>query len=454
MSIVAKPFNWADKLYRTIFLGKPNIFSDQDLNRYLDSINNGLAATSKVLGAQRSNFVIQLDLSDSRNLTQSIVTYLRYRVVIQDSGLPTTVLANRVRYDVPMIDWTDYVIDRTMPTTRYWVLVASKKTVAFNDTAAPFTNIPDPKVFSGISGTSLPTSLPTTTSEVWGNERIVFTDDISGIFLNAFESVVCILATLVQGEIPAGAYTTNTSNYALDYSLIYNSPSATDNEGLGIIQYGSDFMTPTGNNILTTNGSLIEKVQLTLYNLGRGQSIQDYFIKLATAGLADIVTRFNALVTRFNTVTGGISDILVTLQEQIDALTVVDTWHIVGDSTDSIPVPLLSTDVVKVVSGSSASINGGSYNVFSSALKFKKIAPKLVNIQGALDVTAATTNVERILFQLPSSYRPITLISVYVVTDGSYNVLSSFLGNDGKFYLGSMSSGAHYIFFNATYATI
>lgn len=226
--LTEKIFKWEDRLYKSVFKGNPHVFTAQDFNRYLDVLREYQIKSQNENGGIAVNFTIELDdaefniVPNGANTLQDEFHYFKYRIISEVSNNPCGVLYDGIMYQIPtnniwqtkritaknILPNLEYINTQTPEPIRilegYFYLVATIKTVAFSDTN-PIMHVLEPKKFSGVSGSSLPTDLPSADNTVLGNERLVYVDinDLTSTLaqklnLTTDEKVVGIIATLKQ----------------------------------------------------------------------------------------------------------------------------------------------------------------------------------------------------------------------------------------------------------------
>lgn len=300
-TVNAKPFDWADRLYKTVFKGKPNIFSAQDLNRYLDAIHSFQVTLGSAVGAIRHNWTITVSgiTKTSDVINDELEIDFNWKLEADDGLLPTVVYYKGVQFQIPVSViaaaptqiFTLSGVNTFFPPAIYFVLVATKKTVTF-DTASPVMHVSDAKEFSGVTGTSFPSELPAADNIIYGEERIEITTDPDSITLGADEEVICILATL-RNVWNRGDSSSVVAEDKFEYRLMYNASTIEEiNELLTHYSYGSTTpFEPTVLPSIKSNNGLIDFMHLFYEHYLQGQSVQDWRLATLENSLGGFTTK-------------------------------------------------------------------------------------------------------------------------------------------------------------------
>lgn len=313
MAVFAKPFNLAQKLFKTIFLGKPNIFSAQDLNRYLDFLHGHQMLISNFLGSIRENWSISATITTSgspfvdgggNNVINSTVA------ITFSKDIPLSdayVYARGVRFKIPTATINQSLVVAAGSTDRvaYVGLVAAKKLLSYGGTGT--TEIADTFDFCGVRGTDFPGTIPSSDSEVYTNERLVVVTDLDDITLGTDEEFIGLIATV--------KYQTY---YANTLSPSVHPVSATTSAGLTVL-YNACKMTdllakiPSNNNMTSiklfqTGGSVIEILAHFIDNYLTSQTKQDSRIDVVSNAISTVIDSQTTLSNRMSEIEAVINE--------------------------------------------------------------------------------------------------------------------------------------------------
>jgi hypothetical protein len=248
MPITAKPFSRALKLARMIFKPRPNVFSDQDLNRAFDMSNDKTEQAIAMSGGTKTNWepsVGGIVVPTVGATYVDLVGLISFTKV--DAGQAAYTNFNGVQFTMPIVS-INVESTNTIPVAEwknliYICLIATKTTAN-----------------STVNSTEFPTALPGPDIETWGSERLAWTwKNPSTISLGANEYLIGIVATW--------KYSPNWKKDSDDYpvlndTVLYSMESNvkdTSNNFLATTNYG----TPTSYifdrfKSAYTNGSLYE----------------------------------------------------------------------------------------------------------------------------------------------------------------------------------------------------
>jgi hypothetical protein len=316
MAVNNKPFNINDRLDRTEFKGRPNIFSAQDLNRYLDALRTGVKQVSEVAGGSRENWTVTIT-NETASVIGSVYT------MSFDWAAPTSGYAyyKGLRFELPSSSVANISMTFTVPPSSstfmgyaYFVLVATKEDLDFT-IAGPVLHIADAKEYCSVSGTdslSNAFQLPASDNTIYGDERIVATNDLASIVLLPNEEVIGIIATYkIQIEITGASSVIAPTNTGM--RLLYNMP--TKEETMQYLQaiVPSTLVNnpPAHSQLYKSNGSAMEALIHLIDQYRSGQCLQDKQIR-------DLVSASQALFLGINQANSNISTLQAGLATEIN----------------------------------------------------------------------------------------------------------------------------------------
>jgi len=437
MSLVRKPFQWSDRLFSTKFFGRPYIFSAQDMNRYLDSIKQYQSETSDIIGAKRDNFHITFNSDLSANtdpLTSNL--YFYYRFVKNSSSLPATIMAKGVKFVLPDSIFPSADSQGALPIdvnglgVGYFILTAKKVVVSYDSGSGGLYQIADVKAFSGVSGSPLPTSLPSSENVIYADELISFTYNIQSTLdsLTSAEperELICYIATVrpnyVFESTSINIKTVDNPTVAKDYSLVYNALNLVEfNQNFPAYKLKSDSSSPTDKSLVASqtigsDGSIMTALSNFYQHYISGQGVQDVLINEAVntllslnGAISRISASLNSLTNSLTTFIGDTNTAIQSIYTKFNPLLVTDTWHIVGDSSTGMGTVLTSCTMV-ALSGTTDVYNFGSDTIILNAndrLKFKFISKDIVQVTGCVKFGDNDTFADLNISVLPQAYRP------------------------------------------------
>lgn len=413
-SVNAKVFSWSDRLFQTIFKGKPNVTSAQDINRYLNAITEYQRKLSQFLGAVRDNFNIAIDTQPSfTDVGVSEATFeFTYSIVKPLSGSPACVFYNGVRFEIPVL--TAQTVEVTIPVISasynlayaYIVLVATKKDVTFNS-VAPVLHVTDPKAFSGVTSSDYPFELPAAENVIYGAERLAVVASLDDIVLGTDEEIICIVGTLRPRYQWANASSVETtaSNVVTTY-ILHNASMLSEIADMTkfLIPGLSSPFAPAYKKEYLNNGGIVDSLQLLHEQYVQGQSWQDYRITADKTTLDAYIASNDAAIAVLNVTLGTLSLNLTALQGTVTTLqgTVAaqgaslllkadkaqEPWHYVGDPSE----PTFGTRFENVLTG-------------IGRTKFMRDAFGTVFVELYVNATSDAP-FGAVLFSLPAGYRP------------------------------------------------
>lgn len=196
MSVTAKPYSRALKLVRSVFDGKPSVFTAEDLNRQLDAMSDSIIRNNDHIGAMSKNLGISAGGSNAI-INSGGDTELTAEVTIQQKVAGDVfVYYKGVEFDITSLlgtlgptVFTKTGEDKILPA--YVYLVAEKVQLTYSD---------DP-VNSGVTFSGALGSLPSSETILYRNARLTLVEGVSGITLGANEEVICVVATFRQSRI-------------------------------------------------------------------------------------------------------------------------------------------------------------------------------------------------------------------------------------------------------------
>lgn len=285
-TINPKPFSVSERLYKTKFLGKPAVFAAEDINRWMDALVWSRDKLFSAVGAVRENFTVTADtltVTTDAGPPAEVTFGFNWSLDKVSGGSPAYVFYNGVAYNVPEGSGSASLTQPNSGSSSlllgaYLFLVATKKTVSFND-SPPVLHVADPKAFSGITGDSFPEEIPSSDNVVYGGERLEVALSAGDISLSADEEVICILATfkhqvlypttenslyLPGGPIPGEAF----------LSVMHNAISPADLSDTFRYVKLSGFA-QVSSKAFSHNGGLADLVSLLTEQYKFGQSLQD-----------------------------------------------------------------------------------------------------------------------------------------------------------------------------------
>lgn len=236
MPITAKPFSAAARIVKAIFMPEPNVFANEDLNRYLDADLYDRVALRDAAGMLRENGTITVNtLTDTPNVPGAgDIT------VAVDIDVAAGYLYHKgVRLNIPAGNHADTFVGTGLLNSYcvYLVLVATRESVTFVD---------DP-VLSGISSSEFPTDLPGAEHEILSSERLELTDDPSSVVLGSGEELIGVIAYFPEKV----RYTALPTTVVRTRELRYGAPTAAELSAM------APFIAPTGNvNYTGAQGSI------------------------------------------------------------------------------------------------------------------------------------------------------------------------------------------------------
>jgi hypothetical protein len=420
MPLSPKLFSWSDRLLKSVFKGKPNLLTAQDINRYFDVLREYQTLESSMVGAFRDNFSIEIDPDEPLNSSQDTVFHFKYRVVKNNLALESGVFYKGVRFDVPLSSWVDAqfpvnyeAVEKVYLGNCYFVIVAKKKAVTFNS-LPPVMHVTDPKKFSGVSGSTIPIDIPSADNIIYGEERLVVTHDYNGIALTTDESIVCILATLQPIFVPAIVQNSVGVDSLYNIELFYNAVNVKDL----ISQMPNDFR-PSNNpeipfigvSMPITNGSMVEYAAYTYKRFKDRFTINDFALLTIKERVLQIIDSLTTLFTfrAFET-------------PRIESLMAEDELHTVGDVTTGLGTTFLngvtphSNTVIQYVGESGVAT---ILQVNEPSLCFTKVSRLCAQLSGAFNVTAAMQGgTPTLIMILPVGYRPVSKVT-FMCEDGT-----------------------------------
>lgn len=212
-SIIAKPFNAAQRIVRAIFKGSPNLFTTSDLNRQLEAIK------------------YQLDLLDDKTGVQSNIQILGFS---QDSGNGVRVNINTAS---PILrakgcDFSSLLVNgwnvigayMSGNSTRYWLLCGTQTEVSYDGDSS-----------HAISGATFVdgTSKPAANHIVWSNVHF----EVRTSLTPASGSLIAVLASL---NVAGNNVTLYKSNIVpVDSSILFLGDENLMSKGTPTVQGGT-----------------------------------------------------------------------------------------------------------------------------------------------------------------------------------------------------------------------
>lgn len=170
MSIVSKPFDWAQKLKFFKFLPRPAVYATEDINKMNTAITSFMEKLSDALG-----FVLQGDITASYEPGSSGGYDVEFVVPVN-----TYVFAKGVRFNVP--EGTYSYADQEGDVVLYLI---AKKTVK---------NFSADNSLAGITDTVV--TVPSGEATIYENERIA-----TSVSLGTGEEVICVLAKFTNDTV-------------------------------------------------------------------------------------------------------------------------------------------------------------------------------------------------------------------------------------------------------------
>lgn len=419
-SVIPKSFSFLDRLYKTVFKGKPNIFSAWDLNRYLDAIREFQVTMSNRVGAVRENFSLAVGTAPTITTINSTEFSFTFTWTFTKTvpGEPAFVLYNGIKFKCP--EPTPQTVTLTLPVHAngynmayaYICLVATKKTVTFNSVGTVL-HVTNPKAFSGITSTDYPFELPAADNIIFGSERFVTTIDPATIVLGPDEELICIVATL------------RPRFWWSDASSVLSGP---DNIVTAILSHNASNLqeiadtlpfvlpgltsphTPVYSATYKTNAGVTDVLQLLMESHLQGQSWQDNRISNAEGSLT---SHINSTLAAINTINSAITDAnsaINTLNSTVDGIvTSISTlinnlsgkaninqeaWRYIGETSN----PAFQSGFTHALAG-------------SGRVRFLKDNFGVVRIQGIANKAGGTVAFGDVIFTLPDGYKPTSTIA-------------------------------------------
>lgn len=187
MSITAKPFAIADKIVKRIFLGKPAIYADVDINQAISVDEYAFNGITDRLGSYTESFV-----PTTPTFTQT-ATHLEFEVAFAGGG---KLFAKKTVFDIPAFDFTRLggskidISTRTAAICNFW-LIAKKNTITFAmDNAV-----------GGINGSGFSGPVPSSNAVTYSDERVDMTIGVDvAPTLGTDEEVIELLCQIAYKE--------------------------------------------------------------------------------------------------------------------------------------------------------------------------------------------------------------------------------------------------------------
>jgi microcystin-dependent protein len=314
MAINSKPFLQGDRLIKTVFKPNPTLFTAEDVNRELERLDTYSRGLSLQTGALRENLAVNITSAvDTIGALPGDANSLAVSITISkvNAALDAFVYYKGVRLNVPFgttaFSGTFNTVNPNYP-VGYLALYALRNTVTFGD---------DP-VMCGVTSTEYPFALPSCEVDVYSDETLRFTDNLSIPYVVGADTydLVCIVATIV----PKVKVTNNAITYLPETTILrqvrYNATLAEDfidrtpfekvDDLLAAFGYTSD---ATHTLIETNEGNADNFAQLVEYLERKSDTAQAMFTYLwndATAIKASIV----ALTATVSALSGTVSTLL------------------------------------------------------------------------------------------------------------------------------------------------
>jgi hypothetical protein len=306
MSIFLKPFNPQERLYRSFVLGRPAIFSSQDINRYNDAIRYAIDETSNLLGGKRINWFAEFAAPTVLSYAAGDHT-LEVSVAIDENVAGDNLAIIRgIAFNIPLVTLTETLVYTGTPAdkkpTAYVCLVATKKRITFTD-VVPVMHIADPKDYCSVSGENsslVPFQLQGMDNEIYGDERLELVKSPNDVTLGVDEELIGILATVrwTTNFVDASSVfvQTGVSGYIIQHNFLDNVTDVTNRLKALLVDDGAGYTPILSQEQLETNGSLVEAFQLLVEHYIQGQSLQD---KRLNANF-DVLTSLTGSVSTLN----------------------------------------------------------------------------------------------------------------------------------------------------------
>jgi microcystin-dependent protein len=295
-SITPKLFNAAEKIYRTIFKGKPSIFSVEDLNRQLDAIYYANNIVSRHLGPIRNNWVFTAQTTF--NSTTNTLTVTSAAVSTVNVALTATIHYKGVSFDVPPSSFSNIVqVGQTSSAT---LLPSLSLFLIAKPTLVDFaTN----NVLSGLTSTDYPGALPAADNIVYGNERLVLANDPQNVTLAQGEEIIGVIASIVPTEL-----VDNSGNINTNYVIRYNASTVQE---LCILAGGLQLSQSNtlGNFTFADNRSIIDWAHY----------LMDY-LKFELSNINYVLSNLNTLVTQLGTAVTALQNNFTQLSNTVTTL--------------------------------------------------------------------------------------------------------------------------------------
>lgn len=327
MPINPKPFNAAQKIFKTVFGDRPQIFSAEDLDREVDNIHNMLLQLSLQVGPMRENWQVnQVLISDTYTGIPNITFSSEINIVKINNSEPAYVFYQGIQFDISEVIGTQIPYSGVFSTVApalpvvYLVLIATSQEITFALNPA----------LCGLNSTEFPTTVPAADVVQFSNERLVYTDNPAGIVLGNDEQIICIIATIAKQDV---SYVTNPAD-TVDFQLTpqfntivrYNAALPSDLMANLTFQQGDQMMedlgvaggtplTPqasVGPNGMLTNGTqtdawliLNEYVQRKNHYMDNAWEIISIRMDLSTAAVEVLQTAIAALQSQLGTLTSA-----------------------------------------------------------------------------------------------------------------------------------------------------
>ena len=230
MPTLSKPFEWGQKIIRTIFRGRPYIFASQDHNRYLDVIREYQLKLDSNIGAIRKGWEVKVNSIVSEGEDTTFGFTINWSLLLSEGEENAYVYYKGIRFDIPELlddeqSFSVTVEEGTLYTPLvYAYLIATKEEVLFSS-AGPILHIEDPKEFSGVKGEDSQGNsyeLASSDNVIYGNERVVLVESLSDIELEEGEEVICLVTTLRASYEWGNSTSQNLSNSKISFKPIYN----------------------------------------------------------------------------------------------------------------------------------------------------------------------------------------------------------------------------------------
>jgi hypothetical protein len=198
MPVTAKPFSKNLKLEKLIFKPRPNITSDQDINRSLDNLLDKSLVSANLLGGTRVNWGMSFTLIDS------IVSGGSVTMSLYGTSTKPTNAGNPSYFDMQGIRFTAPAFDASITPIILTCLEANWKSAAFVGLVAKKVSktFATDSVLCGVNSSEYPTVLPGPDAEIWQEERLVFSllKDFSDVSLASGETFVGAVAAITSVE--------------------------------------------------------------------------------------------------------------------------------------------------------------------------------------------------------------------------------------------------------------